>query len=113
MRDEGKTHFQQCIVVDDYEPCQCHKLLVTRRMDTRHDVRVWVILLVSKPYEISFGDRIDYDADNNKAYLVRNEKLRFRLHIEKLRPEDMVAMSQSLPYGSMYDQVFLLFPTPE
>jgi len=57
-----------------------------------------------------FGDRIDYDYGNHIAHVIRNEKLKFKLQLDKLPTELMVAEGRRLPYGSMYDETIQLFP---
>ena len=108
--DMSKTQPTHLIVVDDYEPCPCHTIVLTRGIDTIHSYRAWVILNVINPCQVGFGDRIDYDYNKNEAYLVRNEKLKFKLQLDKILVKHRILLSESLPYAEMYNEISILFP---
>lgn len=106
----SEAQFQQTVVVDEHEVCPYHKILITRRIDTSHEMRVWVILNVKNPCQAGFGDRIIYDAVEHKAFIVRNEKLNFKLHLDKLPSEVMINEMKGLPYNLMYNETFIIAP---
>ena len=97
------------VVVEAYEPCHCHTILVTRVMVTGDNCRTWIVLNVKNPCQASFGDIIDYNKNGNEAYQVRNEKLRFKLQLDNMSAKQMISLAGSLPYLEMYDETNILF----
>jgi len=106
----AQSRLLQLAVVDDYEPCPCHTVLVTRRMDTPRNQRVWVCFSIENPCQAGFGDRVDWDPVAGDVYIVRNEKLTYRLQMGKMPAEHIVLLNQILPYSVIYKETLVLFP---
>ncbi len=105
MSEQGKI--QTIIVVDIYNsPCICHQVIIGRLIDNPHRQREWVLLFARKPLFVEFGDYIEGNFEDAfediRAYLLRNDKLRFRVFLDRMPAELGVPMLQQLPYGELY-----------
>ena len=107
----SEAHQLCLVVVDNYEPCPCHMVLVTRLMNSPQGKRVWVCFNIKNPCPAGFGDNMEWETENGNIYVIRNEKLRFKLQMDKMPIEHIVMLYEQLPYSLMYDEVSILFPT--
>lgn len=83
------------LVVDTYCICECHQVIIARRMDISQ--QGWVILVVILPADIGFGDYLDYNQAKGEFHLLRGPVLRFKLHTDCMPPAFVAEVVRTLP----------------
>ena len=106
------TKPEQSVVVGVYDDeYGCHQIVIARRMDTECECRIWGLFYIRKPYTVKFGDYLEYYPRESKLYRIFNNKLKFRIMIDKINPEVAVPIITKLPYSEMYrDGTIIISP---
>jgi len=86
-------------VVDISDPCECHRLILTREF-SQH---VWRYFLIRKPTWVELFDLLEYYPDSAEIFHIRNPKLRFRVSFDIFTDDiDVDKLIDDLPYKEIH-----------